>query len=1811
MTRESDKFSHINGYEFVAKLYQGYKSEVYRAIRVADQKAVVIKLLRLEFPSFNELLQFRNQYTIAKNLDTPGIVRPLSLEAYRNSYALVMEDSGGISLKEYTSNQPLALREFLRIALQLTEIIDYLYQNRVIHKDIKPANILIHPKTQEVKLIDFSIASLLPRETQTIISPNVLEGTLAYLSPEQTGRMNRGIDYRSDFYSLGVTFFELLTGKLPFNSHEPMELVHCHIAKYPPLVNEINPAIPPVLGEIVSKLMAKNAEDRYQSGLGLKYDLQKCLAQLNATGEIADFEIAKRDICDRFIIPEKLYGRETEVQTLLSAFDRVANNNSELMLVAGFSGTGKTAVVNEIHKPIVRQHGYFIKGKFDQFNRNVPFSAFVQALRDLMGQLLTESDSQLQQWKTQILSALGDNGQVIIEVIPELEEIIGTQPPVPEISGNAAQNRFNLLFQKFIATFTIPEHPLVIFLDDLQWADLASLKLMQLLMSEANRGYLLIIGAYRDNEVSPIHPLNLTLHEIAKTGATLNTITLSPLNKFDINLLIADTLSCSEELAIPLTELVYKKTKGNPFFNNQFLKTLYEDGLVTFNFELGYWQCDIAEVTALALTDDVVEFMAIQLQKLPQATQDILKLAACIGNRFDLDTLAIIYQHSQIETAADLWKALQEGVILPNSEVYKFYQETGKDYESQPFANASFQVPTYRFLHDRVQQASYSLIPENQKQATHLNIGQLLLKNTDEAELENRIFNIVNQLNLGIDLIVEQTQKNQLAQLNLIAGNRAKSSTAYAAAVSYFSIGMKLLAADSWNSEYDLTLALYESAAESEYLNTNFDASKKLIDITLQQAKTALEKVKVYEIQIQSYTAQNKFIEAIQTGREALSLLGVTLPTDCDRETTFKEAEQVKLLLGDRLISDLANLPELLDPNQLFALRILSGLFAPVYIAQPALLPLKIFTMVKICIQHGNSPQAAIAYSLYGLLLCGMGEIDAGYEFGTLAVLMLERFPAKELKSRVYLTFSLFIKHWKDPIKSTLTLFQEGLVSGLETGNLEYVGYCANCYCQFLFWAGEHLDFAESESLKYCNLMAEIKQEVSLIWGKIWRQTVLNLQGQVNQPTLLIGSAFNEQTDLPGLIEYQNINGICYVYLAKTLLSYFFGDYQDAVDSAQKFEEYEAGATGLAIIPLRNFYQSLSLLGLCSTAEEPQKQEYLNKVSENQQQMQKWGEFAPSNYQHKYNLIEAEINRVLNKEFAAFNLYDDAIKQAKENGYIQELALANELAAKFYLNWGKEKVAEAYMQEAYYCYAHWGAKAKTDDLEKRYTQLLQPIVQQQEHRFNPLLETIPTIAFSGTSVCTNSSSTNVSDALDFTSVLKAAQAISSSIQLDELITNLTRIILENSGAKKSALILPVEDTWQVRAITFISYQENSQTQVKTILESQLLEQCQDVPLKIIYYVKNTQQTVIINNLETDIPGVIGEYMLKHQPKSIICTPIINQGNLVGIIYLENKLTQGVFTNDRLQVLKLLASQAAISLENARMYQQAQQALQDLQQAQLQIVQSEKMSALGNLVAGVAHEMNNPLGFISASLTQTKPSFADVMEHLRLYQKSLPNPNDEIIDHAEEIDLDYLLEDLPKVIDSMQIACHRLSNISTSLRTFSRADKDYKVKFNIHEGIDSTILILKHRLKANEQRPAIEVITNYGNLPKIECFPGQLNQVFMNILANAIDAFDESNAGRSFTEIQANPNQITITTSLQNQNVKISIADNGPGISDEVKSKIFDHLFTTKGVGKGTGLGLAIARQIIVEKHEGIINANSALGKGTEFEIQIPIYDDND
>ncbi|MGK7904405.1 MAG: AAA family ATPase, partial [Hormoscilla sp.] len=1497
----------IPGYSNLELLHSSQRTIVYRGLQNESKQPVVIKLLKQEYPTFRELVHFRNQYAIAKNLDVPGVVKPLSLENSGRGFALVMPDFGGISLSEYMTKQNQCLSEFLRVAYDLCGILEGLYRHRVIHKDIKPANILIHPDTLEVKLLDFSIASLLPKETQVLQNPGILEGTLAYMSPEQTGRMNRGIDYRSDFYSLGVTFYQLLTGQLPFPSSDPMELVHCHIARRPTPPHEVKRDIPEMLSSMVMKLMAKTAEDRYQTARGLRHDLEICQKKWVENGSISPFELATRDISDRFFIPEKLYGRQTEVLSLLAAFDRVASGKSEMMLVAGFSGIGKTAVVNEVHKPIVQQRGYFIKGKFDQFQRNIPFSAFLQAFRDLMAQLLGETETTLQQWQGQILSAVGEQGQVIIDVIPELEQIIGPQPPVPELEGTAAQNRFNLLFGKFIGLFAKKEHPLVIFIDDLQWADLASLQLIELLMSETETEYLLLIGAYRDNEVYETHPLMLTLAEIGKTTATTNTITLGPLSQADINQLVADTLNCDPEIGKPLTELVYHKTQGNPFFSNQFLKSIHTDGLIDFNFQVGHWQCDIARVKELSLTDDVVEFMASRLALLPRETQEVLKLAACIGNQFDLATLAIVYEQAIAETAACLWKALQEGLILPTSEIYKFFTaEVSSTLPTLQEGEAKdIEIASYNFLHDRVQQAAYVLIPESQKKSTHLKIGQLLLSNTPIEEREEKIFDIVNQLNTGRDLLTQSGKRVELAQLNLLAARKAKSSTAYGAAKNYLAAGLELLAEDGWDLQYDLMLALQEAAAEIAFLNGDFEQMEKFIEAILSRAKTPLNQIKVYEVRIQAYAAMNRLVDAVKTALKALELLGIELtqePTQADIELAMRKTES---LLAQTPIESLIELPEMQSETKLAAMGILARVWGPAYIAVPNLMPLTVLEQVNLSIAYGNTASSAFAYACYGLILCGQaGKTSEGYRFGKLGLNVLERLGAKELKTKTWHIVYTFVTHWTEHLKDAIGPLHEGYRVGLETGELETAGYAAVANSYYSYFSGMALSELDRQLTAYQDSLTRIRQDTAVNYINMYRQNVRNLLGEGGEHAWkLQGVDYDEEQMLPRHKEASDLYAVANFAVLKLILCYLFGHYEEALKQATTAAEYLEGVIGQPWVPIFYLYNALAQLAIYPTASPTEREKILARVGETTDMLQQWAHHAPMNFWHKYYLVAAEVHRVRGEKLEAMDMYDRAIAGAKENEYIQEEALGNELAGKFYLENGKEKIARTYTIDAYYCYSRWGAKAKVSDLEQGYGELLAPILQQEESSpFGDPQGPGETITQMTIGTVTSTSS-GTSALLDISSAINTSQALSGEINLEQLLSKLMQAVMENAGATKSALLLPQAETLVIEAIA--DYQSGAPNiQVR---ERGYAQDSKELPVSIINTVWRTREPLVINDALNETRFASDTYLMGCQPKSVLCLPLLNQGKLIAILYLENNLTTGAFTPERLSLLQLLAS----------------------------------------------------------------------------------------------------------------------------------------------------------------------------------------------------------------------------------------------------------------------------------------------------------------
>ncbi len=1548
----SDSLSHrlpsIPGYILTEQLYIGSRTVGYRAMAIGETRLietnvsepgtadypVVIKVLRSPQPSITELVQFRNHYAIAHQFNHSAIAQPLALERYNGGYALIFPDENLISLTDYwQQTQEHTLSEVLAIALQLTDALHYLSQQRVIHKDVKPANILIHPETKQVKLTNFGIASLLPKEQAQLVNPNVLEGTLAYMSPEQTGRMNRGIDYRTDYYSLGVTLYELLVGELPFPTTDPMELVHCHLANPVVFPAESCHTVPKMIQAIIVKLMAKNAEDGYQSAQGLKHDLEYCQQQWETTASIPTFEL-------RFFISEKLYGRETEVQLLLDAFDRVAQGSSELMLVSGFSGIGKTAVVNEIHKPITQRHGYFIQGKFDQFNRNIPFSAFVQAFRSLVGQLLGESAQVLTLWKAKILKAVGRNSQVVLDVIPELKHIIGEQPLAPELSGTAAQHRFDLVFSQFVQVFTAPEHPLVIFLDDLQWVDPASLNLLKLLITKKNVAsrYFLVIGAYRDNEILSSHPLTLTLDEMIQQDAPVNRLTLNPLTQADINQLVADTLICSLDIAEPLAQLVYQKAQGNPFFTIQFLIGLDSNGYILFNSDQGHWQCNLAQVQQLALTEDVVDYMIERLQTLPMTTQGILQTAACIGNQFDLATLAMVCGMNQEQVSTTLWSALQDGLVIPEGNTYKFFQwnsqthieqiseiSVGRSFQKflEPYLKATDLASLtirYHFLHDRVQQAAYRLIPENQIQQVHLAIGRHWFQDVPSELQADHLFDIIGQLNLGRQLITDNTERQTLIQLNLKAAKQAIANTAYAAASNCLQVCRELLSTQRWQNHYDLTLDIYNTSVEVAYLQGFWEEMETLTLLIEQQVQNIVDVAKAYEFKIEARTIQGKFSEAISLGLRILASLGVEFPEQIDDKNLKDYFQETKQLLVGRSAIEILNLPRITSLYNRAVLRLLVKIGTAAYNLHPSLYSLISLKMVQLTLTHGNLPEATLGYLRYGMLNCSvLGDIETGYSFGRAALQLIEQFDTSGHTANTIWLAHNFIIPYKEPVKNTLAPLQKAYTMGLETGELACAGYAAYAYCTHAYLAGQELTSLESEIERYNRAIIAINQKNALCYNQMLHQAVLNLLGLSISPVQLVGKAFNEISDFDQFEQNQDQLGLLCFYIHKLMLCYLFQEYGEALNCQQQAQKLvESGIGTINTFPVF-FWGVLTCLILLR--QHPQSlnvdvSQLERTITLGKEKLRFWASHNPHYYQHKYALLCAESHRLDGDRLAALEAYDQAIAGAKANGYLQDEALTNELAAQFYLDWGKEKIAATYLQDAYTCYAEWGAKAKTEDLEQRYPKFLKTFFQSSGMAINPL-ETLSSIASSKisnySSLTSNSRSDTINQVFDFSSVLKAAQTLTETIHLDELLQNLSQVILQNSGCDRLILVLPnTQGDWEVR---------NSATPEAVDIRTKPLEHNPDVPVKLIHYVKNTRELVYSDRLETNFP-TIDDYLLEQHPKSFLCAPLVTQDELTGIVYLHSSTTCRLISSDRIVTLNFLFSQVAIGLKNAQVFEES-------------------------------------------------------------------------------------------------------------------------------------------------------------------------------------------------------------------------------------------------------------------------------------------------
>ena len=1439
-------------------------------------------------PALGTLRKLEHEYSLRDELDSAWAVRPLALSEQHGQTMLVLEDPGGETLDRFLPG-PMEMALFLRFAVGLATALSALHKKELIHKDVKPANVLVDPAAGHVRLMGFGIASRLPRERQGPEPPEFIAGTLPYMAPEQTGRMNRSIDSRSDLYAFGVTLYEMLTGTLPFTTTDPMELVHSHIARQPVAPCERRKDVPSSLSAIIMKLLAKTAEERYQTATGVASDLQRCLAEWEGSGWIDEFPLGEQDTPDRLLIPEKLYGRASEIETLLAAFDRiVAGGRPELVLVSGYSGIGKSSVVNELHKPLVPPRGLFATGKFDQYKRDIPYATLAQAFQSLIRLLLSKSEKDLSKWRDALREALDPNGQLIVDLVPELKLIIGEQPPVPQLPPQDAQGRFQLAFRRFINVFT-REHPLALFLDDLQWLDAATLDLMEDLLTQPDVQHLMLIGAYRDNEVNPTHPLMRKLETIRQAGAIVQDIVLAPLAHEDLRQLAADSLHCEPERAKPLAQLIHEKTTGNPFFAIQFFSALAEENLLTFDHGERQWSWDLNRIHAKGYTDNVVDLMVGKLNRLPVETVNALKQLACLGNSADFAMLRMVYQDSNEEMHGQLWEAVRTGLIFCSED-------------------------SYRFLHDRVQEAAYSLIPQELRAGTHLRIGMLLATHTPPEKLDEGIFEIVNQLNRGSHLITSAEKRERVAELNFLAGKRAKASTAYAAALKYLVAGRALLTEDSWDDNYELIFGIEFNMAECELLTADMEAAEDRLSMLAQRAKTSHDIAVVTRLRLTLYTTLDRSDRGVEVFLEYLRHAGMDWPLRPTRDEVMREYDRVWTLVGSRQIEELVDLPLVTNPDVLDVLDVFTEVVTPSLFFDEKLCSLVICHMLNLSLEHGNCDASCFAYVWFAIIAGPrFGNYKDGFRFGRLGYELVEKRGLIRYQARTYMSFGNIVLPWAKHALSGRDMVRRAFDAAYRIGDLTFAAYSWNELITNFLTVGDPLADVQPQAengLEFAQ-RARFGLVVDIMTAQV--QIIRMLRGL----TPKFGSFNDEHFDELQFERHLANNPVLglpeFWYWARKVEGRFIaGDYASAVCASLNAQRLLWTSPSQSETAEFRFYGALSHAVSWDSALSDQRQKHFEALAAHHRQLEIWAEHCPENFENRAALVGAEIARIEGRLVDAEGLYEKAIHSAHANGFIHNEAVAYEVAARFYAARGFQKFADAYLLEARYCYQRWGADGKVRQLDQLYPHL------RMEEAVRGTTSTIVT----------------PTEFLDLATVIKVSQAVSGEMVLEKLIEKLVRIAVENAGAERGLLILlrGGEPRIEAEATT-------GQGRIEVAIRQAAVTPS-DLPQSALHYVIRTLEAVLLDDASADGVYAKDEYVQQKHSKSILCLPIVNQSKLAGLLFLENNLTPCAFTPDRVTVLELLASQVAISLENAGLYS-------DLQRSEAFLAQGERMCQTGS------------------------------------------------------------------------------------------------------------------------------------------------------------------------------------------------------------------------------------------------------------------------
>jgi predicted ATPase/signal transduction histidine kinase len=1811
-------------------LYRGSGAGLSPILLVAAQSSSRACLRRLE-----------HEYEIATQLDAAGAATPVALTRHEGRTVLILEDPGGEPLDEILEcnhGQPLDLTRFLRIAIPLANAIRRIHEHGLIHKDIKPANILVDVASGGVWLTGFGIASRLPRERQDPEAPEVIAGTLAYMAPEQTGRMNRSIDARSDLYSLGVTLYQMLTGHLPFAADDAMEWIHCHIARQPTSPGD-RAAVPEPLSSLVMKLLTKSAEERYQTASGVEADLRRCRLEWEFHGRIDPFPLGERDVSDRLLIPEKLYGREREIETLLACFDRVvAHGTPELVLVSGFSGIGKSSVVHELHKMLVHPRGLYASGKFDQYKRNIPYVTFAQAFQSLVRSVLSQGEVELGRWRDSLSEALGSNGQLIANLVPELELIIGKQPTVPDLPPQEAKNRFQMVFRRFLGVFARKEHPLALFLDDLQWLDSGTLDLLEHLITHPEVRHLMLIGAYRDNEVGPTHPLIRTVEAIRATHARAHEIVLAPLEVSDVGRLIGDALHCAPQHARTLAELVEEKTGGNPFFANQFLIALADEGLLALNTVEAVWEWDTSRIRAKNYTDNIVDLMVRRLKRLSISTQDALKKLACLGHMAEIGMLGIVYEQNEQAMHAALWEAVGAGLIV-------------------------HQGPNYKFLHDRIQQAAYSAFPEENRAAIHLRIGRKLLASMTADELTEQLFEVANQFNRGVELLTDRTEKVDVARLNLRTGRKAKASAAYASARTHFSSGIALLDERDWEDQHELKFSLALECAECELLCGSQEIAAQQIVELLRRTASNVEFAEASCLKINLHVLTGEHPQAIDGGLACLRLFGIDLPAHPTLEQVRAEYATVQQTLGGHSIESLIDLPLMTDPTMQAALQVLSVLAGPATFTDFQLFCLLACRMVSVSIQHGMSGAAAYAYACLGSVLgANFHRYREGYRLARLACDLVEKhaFTAYDTKVNHALGLAAF---WTEPLTSVIELRRATTRNATERGDLTFACYGMHQSITYLLTRNDPLDAVWRESQMALDFArtAKFRDVVDLIVSQ--QRFIASMQGRSSQ--------FDEAAFEVQLTAARTPTVICLHWIRELKARYLSGDYSGARAAADKAKALVwTSAVQLQLLDYV-YYAALTVAALYEEGSADEQSVWRELLVAHREQLREWAETYPPTFSDKYALASAELARIDGRDADAMRLYEQAIQSAREHGFVQNEGVAHEVAARFYSARDVDRIAHVYLRNARDCYLRWGALGKVRKLDQRHPGLRE--------------ESAPSVL--------NATIDAPVEQLDVGTVVKASQAVSSEIELRKLIETLMRISLEHAGAERGLLILFTGDEPRIAAeATTGGGNIEVRQRSSVVTPTELIE-------SVLHTALRTRESVILEDAAAQIPFSMEGSPRQKDARSVLCLPLVKQGKLVGALYLENNLTPRVFTSAKLAILKLLASQAAISLENVRLYEELrtenserQRAEAGLRRSEAYLSEAQRLSHSGSfgwrpssgelywteetfrifeydpastptlerlqlrihaddvvafgLVAerasdngqDFAHEYRarmpdgrvkhiqvvarafrdeaGDVEFVGAvmdvtgirlaerELHKTRTDLAHVTritsvgELTASIAHEVNQPLGAVMFNTEACQ-SWLARDPPNMQEA-HAALERIvrdgtraAEVIRRIRALAKKADTKMVPLNLNDVLGEALTFVQHELLSS----SVVVRSEQASvLPVILADKVQLQQVILNLVINGIEAMQP---------ISDRPRELVIRSEQDDAGqVRVTVTDCGVGFSAASADRLFNTFFTTKS--SGMGMGLSICRSII-ELHGGRIWATPHVPHGATLHFTLPAH----